>query len=79
MKHAERYIPQPMKKREIFLNNFLGGMAWGLGSVIGATIVVGIIGFFLSQSKTLPFVGKIVETTLQEMEKQQYSLQKRGE
>ena len=32
-----------MRKRDIMLGNFLGGLAWGFGSVVGATIVVAII------------------------------------
>jgi hypothetical protein len=36
-----------IKKRNILLANFLGGLAWGIGTVIGATLIVGIIGTFL--------------------------------
>ena len=36
------------KKRDIIFRNFLGGIAWGLGSVIGATVVVAIIGGILT-------------------------------
>jgi hypothetical protein len=32
-----------MRKRTIMLNNFLGGLAWGFGTVVGATLVVAII------------------------------------
>jgi len=39
---------QGVKKREILLANFLGGIAWGLGSVIGASIIVAIFVWVLN-------------------------------
>lgn len=36
-----------MKKRQIMIANFLGGLAWGFGTVVGASVVVAIIGYFL--------------------------------
>jgi hypothetical protein len=36
-----------IKKRNILLANFLGGLAWGIGTVIGATLIVALIGTFL--------------------------------
>lgn len=36
-----------MRKRDILVGNFLGGLSWGIGSVIGASVVVGIIGYVL--------------------------------
>lgn len=36
-----------LRKRQIILYNFLGGLAWGFGTVVGATIVVAIIGYIL--------------------------------
>ena len=32
-----------IKKRDIIIANFLGGLSWGIGSAIGATIIVAII------------------------------------
>lgn len=32
-----------MKKRQVIINNFLGGLAWGVGTVLGATIVISIL------------------------------------
>lgn len=34
-------------KKQIMLNNFLGGFSWGIGSVIGAIIVVVVLGYIL--------------------------------
>ena len=49
------------RKRDIVTRNFLGGLAWGLGSVIGATVVVAILVGLLSAVDFIPFVGNFVE------------------
>jgi hypothetical protein len=36
-----------LKKRQIIIYNFLGGLSWGFGSVIGASIVIAIIAWVL--------------------------------
>jgi hypothetical protein len=52
-------------------NNFLGGISWGVGSVIGATVVIGVIGFVIAQTRSLPLIGHLVEVTMDEIEKYQ--------
>lgn len=37
-----------LRRKQIMVNNFIGGLAWGAGSVIGAGIVVAILGIFLN-------------------------------
>lgn len=32
-----------LSKKEIMISNFLGGLAWGLGTVVGATLVAAIL------------------------------------
>lgn len=38
-------------------NSFLHGVFWGLGNVIGTTIVVAVIVWFLSQLPLIPIIG----------------------
>lgn len=57
-------------RREIMLNNFLGGISWGVGSVIGATVVIAIIGIVIAQTQSVPFLGNIVKATMDEIEHQ---------
>lgn len=37
-----------MSRKDIMVHNFLGGLAWGLGTVVGASVVVAIIGWILN-------------------------------
>lgn len=36
-----------LSRKEIMFNNFLGGLAWGFGTAVGATVVVAVIGYIL--------------------------------
>lgn len=47
---------QGIKKRDVFLANLIGGIAWGLGSVIGATIIVTIVVWVLTALGLFDFV-----------------------
>ncbi len=41
----------------IFLHNFLGGVAWGLGTLIGASLVLALLSFILSKIGVIPLIG----------------------
>lgn len=47
-------------KRQIFFNNFLGGIAWGLGATVGVAIFFAIFTFVLSKVNLIPVVGSFV-------------------
>lgn len=46
-----------VSKKDIMLNNFLGGLAWGIGTVIGASAIVGAIGYILNKLGILGLVS----------------------
>ena len=50
-----------MKKRNIIINNFIGGLAWGVGSVIGATIVISILIGVLRNFNFIPGVQQLID------------------
>lgn len=54
---ASRYI----NKRKLYLNNFVRGIFFGVGSVLGATVLAVIVLWFLSFFDTLPLVGPIAD------------------
>lgn len=51
-------------RKQLFIDNLIGGIAWGLGSGVGATIVLALLGFLLAQSQELPFIGQIVKNAI---------------
>lgn len=46
-----------MSKKDIIVGNFLGGIAWGFGTVIGAGVVVAIIGAILGHLGIFNFLS----------------------
>jgi len=60
-------IQQPNPSQQIyksplalFFDNIIGGVGWGVGSVIGAALVVYLIGVFITKTQTVPFLSSIM-------------------
>jgi hypothetical protein len=53
---------------ELMLANFLAGIAWGVGSLIGGTVIVALIGFILARTLELPTINEFVDATLSEIQ-----------
>lgn len=60
----ERYEKIGLPRREIIFNNFLGGLAWGLGTTLGLSLVLAILGFFLSRVDFIPVIGDFISRIL---------------
>lgn len=50
-----------ISKKDIIVGNFLGGLAWGFGSIMGASIIVAIIGAALSTLGVFSAVGSFFQ------------------
>lgn len=51
-----------MSKKNIMIANFLGGLAWGLGTVIGATIIAAIIISILRLFNFIPGLSELLDS-----------------
>lgn len=51
-----------MSKKNIMVANFLGGLAWGLGTVLGATIVAAVLIAILRLFNFIPGLSQILES-----------------
>ena len=58
-------------KRRLFFANFLRGVFFGLGSALGATILVAIVLFVLSLFSEVPLVGRFFENLQNTLEQAQ--------
>lgn len=58
-------------RKDLFIDNLIGGISWGVGSVVGATVVIGMLGFVIAQTQSIPFLGKIVNVVTTEIQQQQ--------
>ena len=48
-----------LSNKKIIAKNFLGGLAWGLGSVLGATIIVALLVGVLKVVNFVPIIGDL--------------------
>ena len=54
--------------KKILFISFLKGLASGLGWIIGATILVSLLTYILSQIEFIPILGDIVSQLIEEIE-----------
>ena len=55
----------------MLLNNFLGGLSWGFGTVLGATIFVAFVLFIVGKLNTVPVIGDFIARILEQIELRQ--------
>lgn len=56
----QKYEEVKRSRKQIMINNFLGGLAWAIGSTVGLAIFLAIAGFVLSNIDFIPVVGDFV-------------------
>lgn len=52
-----------MSRKNIIVNNFLGGLAWGFGTVIGAGALVAILIYILKVLGVFNFLAPLLGKT----------------
>lgn len=52
-----------VRRRDVYKMNFFRGIFFGLGSVLGGTLIVAIVIFIVSLFTELPLVGQFFEQT----------------
>ncbi|OGH09658.1 MAG: hypothetical protein A2152_01035 [Candidatus Levybacteria bacterium RBG_16_35_6] len=57
---SERYEQVNKGMGHIFRNNFIGGIAWGLGATVGVAIILAVLTLILRQINLIPVVGNFV-------------------
>lgn len=56
----EKYEGVKRSFKDIIFNNFVGGIAWGLGATVGVSIIIAILSLILRNINLVPFVGNFV-------------------
>jgi len=65
--NSHKFIKAYNSISNLLFYQFLKGIAFGLGSVLGATIVVSILVYLLAQIEFLPIIGEWVKLITQEI------------
>jgi hypothetical protein len=61
----ERYEQIDKKRKIIFIDNFIGGIAWALGATVGLSIIIALLSIILKNTNVIPFVGNFVAGVIQ--------------
>jgi len=48
-------------RKRLYIENFLRGIVFGAGGVIGATVVIGIVAWILSLFDQIPLIGPFID------------------
>ncbi len=51
-------------RKQIIVNNFLGGIAWGIGVTIGLALFFGILAFISTHIDFVPIVGEFISNVI---------------
>lgn len=58
-----------ISRRVLYRENFLRGIFFGAGSLIGATVFIAVLIWFLSLFDQVPLIGPLLENTRETIEK----------
>jgi len=47
-------------RKRMFVDNFIGGIAWGLGATVGLAIILTLTGFLLGKIGLVPIIGDFI-------------------
>lgn len=68
---SARYTYYLRSKKQILLNNFLGGVAWSLGTFIGLGVLAAVVGYILQQADVAnalaDWLSKIIKDTISQV------------
>lgn len=56
----EKYESVKRSFKDIIFNNFVGGIAWGLGATVGVSIIIAVLSLILRNINLVPFIGNFV-------------------
>ena len=66
---TEHHYDVHRSRKKMLLDNCIGGIAWGFGTVIGGTLVILLIGYILSKVELIPIIGDWIRAITEEVQR----------
>lgn len=66
--NTHRFVTLHNSPWKLWMFQLVRGMAFGLGTVIGATLLVSLLAWWVSQFEFIPVIGEWLHQIVQEME-----------
>lgn len=60
----ENYENVKRSKKDMIINNLIGGIFWGIGATIGVSILIAVFGFIVGQINLVPIIGKFASEVI---------------
>lgn len=60
----EKYEQVKASRRQIFINNLIGGIAWALGATVGLALIIAVLTLILKNVNVIPVVGNFIADTI---------------
>lgn len=57
---SKNYEKVEESKKEIFINNLIGGIGWAIGATIFGAIIIAILTLAVKKANLIPFIGSNV-------------------
>lgn len=56
-------------KWRLFSDNLVGGIGWGIGTILGASALLVLFSFFVARVQTIPYLGEFVYNVVREVQR----------
>ncbi|MEM9434700.1 MAG: DUF5665 domain-containing protein [Pseudomonadota bacterium] len=66
--NSHRFVRMHNSVPKLLAFNFARGLAFGLGTVVGASILVSLLAFFLAQIDFIPYIGEWAAQLVDQLE-----------
>ena len=63
-KSSEPYEKVTFSRKNIIINNFLGGISWALGATLGLSLIIALVSIAAHYVNFIPVIGKFISDVL---------------
>lgn len=62
--HLEKHEHIHKGKKEIFINNLIGGIGWSFGAILGTALLLGLLTVVARNVNLVPIIGEFISNVI---------------